>query len=1732
MRESRGDVLMSESRRSPAAAAAATTGPLLPGWFEASPSPAMDEDAILQHLSAARSPGEHSQLIQALRTRLLHDGGKLLFQNRAALSAALGRLLADGGREVKTVCVQLLAEILRGSERDLDAFRFAVLPELVWNLRDESPALRQELLQTLRECLRHSERPQDVLRALLEHGLESAEPALRTATALAFPLLLSPDVRPSLDLYEVALALAKKLRAGGEAAEEPPVLSAALEHVRQYVGPERFGAYTERFPSSVRRNLSGFLELQPEPKSALNGLESPDARGSRGGPLPATAGTRVGFPDASYLSHFSKSLSNLKFGVIPQELYSRLLDHEDYKIRTQAIEELKTVTREFSFGAAPSSSVVGFISFLYNLLDDINFNVVHGTLEVLNLLVVQLGQSIEQYLGHVISATVKVLGDNKEVIKLDYMDIFQNLMKMVGPQRVLSLLLENLKHKTSRVREEVVNISIVSLLTYPSEDFDLARLSCDIAPALIDSKRKVRHAALEAFAVLASSMGSNKTSLLKAVDSVELHDDGDGVMNAVQARLARKSLPKLTRQGLVEYAIPSPSSAQARGASLLPGADTDWLLAGNRTQSAQSNLDNYGLQSYRSHPDPLSDQTISSRRVLSAGKGKNKFPWENESPGSLEVYQGNQMPVTKDVEQFSPHTNFLQSPKLRPSQVSLVGDEWSFTRKRASRNMFQNPLDFNADSSTVGTGFVDSHQPCISGKWGQLGFSQLYGRSGSVDSDLQFLGTNRQDKASVFVSLNPSNKTHRANCSLAERTFSFPGSNSSQGAFILPSYPLSSPGSSPKHNSLSAGSLKKGQEQALHFSHSWPLNVEGQSKSSTQRRLSSQKSVDATGDHSQEKHSPVPLKPALVKSPSTRRGLNGKKPVPPIPRGTSPLPDKVDIDIIRQKREEVDSTLEYERNKKLTIDLSELSARDEEADHEEMMSSLRSLHNSAAKRRARLSGSASDLKSPDSGLKLDLTPDSSSRASSPNTCSYSESGVYSQESLTSPVSPIPQGKKIMSDVIPPFESKLRLGRVPSARTKGSHLTEHNPSTGGTIFQDKASSEVSIVGQRMAYGNGTVDFEDEAQKEVVPSAVKGQIKEQQKYLKHTKGFTGSTSSLQQLNNLDSMSTSTLADDSVVIVGKGLTVGGDVVIKSKTEPLSIENVNFSCIPLKRNSSVKKTKHSVLPNSGEISPSTRGQYKDQTLSFTHSPEIMDPLELRPFSKPDMALAEALRLLADDDWEKKIEGLNFIRCLSAYHSDVITAKLHETNLAVIQEVKNLRSGVSRAAVVCLGDMFTHLKKNMDQELDNTVKVLLHKASESNTFIREDVDKALNAMVQNVTPGRTLCALINGGLSHLHTAVRKCTAQHLSDVVERMGPGRILSGIKDVTDRALPAVIKFAMDGSQETRYYGRKMLFLLMYHPDFNKMLDKYVQPKDLPYIKETVNHLRQKGLGEMPLDTPSAKGRRSHPGNVGNTRSSSISRDTLSVTEREIGEVQEITRKVVPRNSFESAEYVKVITSSLNAKDFRDRIDGIKQLLSDCETNQDLIVTNIVKIFDAFKSRLHDPNSKVNLVALDTMQKIVPLLKDNLSAVINMLIPAIVDNNLNSKIPGIYAAATNVIQALTEHLDNYLLLQPFCAKIPFLSGKAKQDMTEKLADFVMKLYPRKPYAVEQKVLVVLWHLLGNLTNSGSLPGAGGNMRTATAKLTKALFEKMGQNLLNQAASQPVHIRRNLEEFLERCT
>ncbi|XP_058844173.1 TOG array regulator of axonemal microtubules protein 1-like [Acipenser ruthenus] len=1652
------DILLGACRARSVSPVAVPATPAAPASLPPPPSPqerhglhsnrprsltSMEEDVILKQLSSGtQTAGKRVEAIKATRGYIYSNPGKLLFKKRNELLTAVVEVLEkDARRDVKAQCVQLVCDIVQIPDPELDRFRQAVLPGLLFDLKDESPSMRKELVQTLHKCLKYSRSPEKILSALVEHGLESREASVRTATVVLLPILLPKDFH-SVDLYDIIESLTKKLTniSGSSGPNDPVVAFSTLDYIRQHlaVGQDEFNAYLKRLPPGLRRDYNRFIDDNFEQLSVdneLNNNNTPRSAYPRGrcpspSPAAAVSGGSPSLNDSPLILSPLKEHSGMKYGIVPLDLHSRLLDLKDYKARTHAVEELKSVISHTDLSNVPPANVLGLIGFLCSLLDDSNFKVTHSTLEILNLLVVKLGRHVEQFLRAVVTTAVKVLGDNKAVTKQAYMKVYMGLMKNAGPQKLLDLLLENVKHRNSKVREEVINIIIASLLTHPSEDFDLPKLCFAVAPALADGKRKVRHAALEVFAVLASSMGSGKMqSLVKAVDQVELHEDVDGLMAAVQARLARRTLPKLTAHGLVEYAVPIAASAHGRASQQVPqGADTEWLFGGGRTSSATSNRGDTERGPHQGHrsTSPQGEETPIHRRVLSASKGKNKLPWENTNTPTKTPFQPAKAPNDTDTitkEQVSQiYGEVPQSPKLRRSPTMPANDDLFITRKSAVKSAKQGnvqAMNLVNSSTLTNTGAAEWHQPRISGKQGLLGYSRS---SGSVDSDLQFLGTSSQlEKAPLHASLNLSTKTQRGLYShpSVERTLSGPstaggGSSSSssiasQGAFILPSYPLSSPGSGQLHTTPP----RKGMEDSVGFSNTWPSKpLDGTSNSSPRKRLPSSRTDDTQVDMTQEKHSPVPLKPALVRTPSSRRGINGTKPVPPHPKGAS------------------------------------LGNTQQQNNHD--VTSANGMHEDSV-----VIVGKGVFGSPTASL------------------------TYSQAMLCS---------------------------AENGDGAGKHSTETPPAIYGKSVQQNSHS--------------TFESSDQAEREVTV-AISKSARDKMRRRKNKAEREQLLREQERKERLEESLRERLRAIDIDSSPDDLIVNGGVLLKSKAESLSAESTPLSPPPLKCTPSLRKARS---PSSDEVSAGPRTQRKQRASSIPRASETVEPSDVRPFSKPEQALLDALRLMADDDWEKKIEGIGFVRSLSIYHPDVLTTRLHDIALAMIREVKNLRSGVSRVAVMCLGDMFTHLKV-MEQELDGTVRALLHKAGESNTFIREDVDKALGAMVSNVTPARALCALIAGGSSHLNSVVRKCTALHLSGLVERMGPGRLLSGIRDVTDRLLPVVAKFTQDSSPETRYYGRRMIYLMMSHQDFDKVLEKYLTPKDLPYIKDTVHNLRLKGLGEIPQDAPSARGRRSLPGS-GTTRASSNTRDPHSSIAREPGES---TWKPAVRNLVDNHEFIKQLTGTLNSKDFRERIKGIHQLVSECETNQDLIISNMFPIFDAFKTRLHDSNSKVCLMALESLQKIILLLGNHLSQVVYILVPAIVDTNLNSKNSAVYTAAINALHCLSEQLDNSVLLQPFCTKAQYLTGKAKQDMTEKVADLVTELYPRKPQLVEQRVLPLLWHLLSSVSSGSTLPGKGSSMRGSTAKLCKALSEHMGDsNLLSLAASKSPQTSKNVLELL----
>ncbi|XP_024408857.3 TOG array regulator of axonemal microtubules protein 2 [Desmodus rotundus] len=515
------------------------------------------------------------------------------------------------------------------------------------------------------------------------------------------------------------------------------------------------------------------------------------------------------------------------------------------------------------------------------------------------------------------------------------------------------------------------------------------------------------------------------------------------------------------------------------------------------------------------------------------------------------------------------------------------------------------------------------------------------------------------------------------------------------------------------------------------------------------------------------------------------------------------------------------------------------------------------------------------------------------------------------------------------------------------------------------------------------------------------------------------------------------------------------------------------------------------------------------------------MDPRdlkELRPFSNPELALMDALQCLDSSDWHVKEKGLVSIQRLAACHSEVLAGRLHEVSLAVTGEVTNLRSKVSRLAISTLGDLFRALKKNMDQEAEEIACCLLQKMGNASEFIQRAANRSLGAMVEHVTPARSLVALTSAGIYHRNPLVRKCTAEHLSAVLEQIGAEKLLSGSRDSTDTLMHNLVRLAQDSNQDTRFYGRKMVNTLMSNTKFDAFLKQSLPSHDL---RKVMAAIKQRGLEDSD-ELPSARGR-------------SVSRSLVVCQNGLPGEdglssngPRLVGLRSSKRGGSEMVEQVRELTRLLEAKDYQSRREGVGQLLEHCKAKPELITANMVQVFDAFTPRLQDSNKKVNQWALESLAKMIPLLRGSLHPMLLSIFIAVADN-LNSKNAGIYAAAVTALDAMIESLDNLCLLPVFTGRVRFLSGRAVLHVTDRLSVLVASVYPRKPQAVERHVLPVLWYFLNTTTGSGILPGHGGNIRTAVGQLSRCLQEHMGPRLQDVAASQPKQVLRTLQELLD---
>ncbi|KAM9019331.1 LOW QUALITY PROTEIN: TOG array regulator of axonemal microtubules protein 2 [Ara ararauna] len=482
--------------------------------------------------------------------------------------------------------------------------------------------------------------------------------------------------------------------------------------------------------------------------------------------------------------------------------------------------------------------------------------------------------------------------------------------------------------------------------------------------------------------------------------------------------------------------------------------------------------------------------------------------------------------------------------------------------------------------------------------------------------------------------------------------------------------------------------------------------------------------------------------------------------------------------------------------------------------------------------------------------------------------------------------------------------------------------------------------------------------------------------------------------------------------------------------------------------------------------------------SVEYGEKSEHGDDQEARPFPDAQQGLLNTLTWVSSDDWEEKTKELFSVRHLAIYHSEVLLSGLHDVSLAVswfksIPQVNNLRWKVSLLAINTLGELFRTMKKHMDPEVDEVTRVLLQRMGNCSMSIQKAANQCLGIMVGSVTPARTMTALMACGIHYRNDLVRKCAAEHLLTTMEKTGTQKLLSGTCDHTEVLVRAVMMLAQDCRQNirtsgiqlkissdflhtfplfinkraktvivcipfspscVRCYGRKMLSILMSHQKFEKYLKRSVPSLDLEDVMATI---RQKvsawQKGEMSslcrygikLKREAASAKESMESmNSGqkmpqnNLPSDAGLRSGSSVPNLPCQSVHHTSVQAVEESEefVEESEEFMELYRLLTAEDFQS-LEGVQLLRDHCKSSPWFITTVSVQIFGGFVLRIQDCNKKVKQQALEALAWMTSVLRDALHPVLVSLVEAV--TNLNSKHPGIYAAAVKVLEAFLAQL-----------------------------------------------------------------------------------------------------------------
>jgi len=203
---------------------------------------------------------------------------------------------------------------------------------------------------------------------------------------------------------------------------------------------------------------------------------------------------------------------NVLNNILPGEIIDNLNQKNNWKIRTQAIDNLQEYISNIKDPSILINNLQFYFDFSINLLNDINFKVALTSLSIIKQLIYKSGLYILKYIDIIVPILIQKLNDKKKIIQQNIIEIFLLISHIISPKDVIKSVLNSFNSDNVIIYYQMVKLIFHILNENPNSNYDFNELVTYLIPLLESNNEKLVNITYETLNIIAniSSLYSQK----------------------------------------------------------------------------------------------------------------------------------------------------------------------------------------------------------------------------------------------------------------------------------------------------------------------------------------------------------------------------------------------------------------------------------------------------------------------------------------------------------------------------------------------------------------------------------------------------------------------------------------------------------------------------------------------------------------------------------------------------------------------------------------------------------------------------------------------------------------------------------------------------------------------------------------------------------------------------------------------------------------------------------------------------------------------------------------------------------------------------------------------------------------------------------------------------------------------------------------------------------------------